>query len=187
MTLTPEHIDFENFSRKLIGLKIIKVEYSEISYDLENSKPYYPTKFKNLDSVDFSIFLHTTNGSLVEIYWDDKFFQYGIGIKVNGHSDFPDYIIWNVSDNELWRQIIGTRIYDIQINWEAVTTKDEKTGMTESYNYPQDIKITFSNDKNIFISASGFLEPDDNEVYGMLDNLTVTDNEELARQVNMIN
>lgn len=53
--------------------------------------------------------------------------------------------------------------------------------------YPQDIKVTFSNKKNIFISAAGFLNPSDKEVYGMLDNLTVTDNEELARQVKMIN
>ena len=32
-----------------------------------------------------------------------------------------------------------------------------------------------------------FLDQGDKEVYGMLDNLTVTDNEDLARQVRMIN
>ena len=187
MTLTQEHLDFEKFSRQLIGLTIIKVEYFEIDYESTNPKPYYPTQFANLDSVDFSIFLHTENDKLVEIYWDGKFFQFGIGIKINEQSDFSGYLKWNVSNNDLWKQFIGATISDIHTTWETVTTTEERSGKKESFIYPQDIKITFSNDKNIFISASGFLNQGDEEVHGMLDNLTVTDNEELARQVKMIN
>lgn len=37
------------------------------------------------------------------------------------------------------------------------------------------------------MSAAGFLNEDDKEVMGLLDNLTVTDNESLARKVKMIN
>jgi hypothetical protein len=187
MTLTQEHLDFEKFSRQLIGLKVLKVEYSEIVYEQANPKPYYPTQFANLDTVDFSIFLHCDNEKLVEIYWDGQFFQYGIGIKINEPSDFSGNIKWNVSDNELWKKFIDAKIIDIGVTWETVTTTEEKTGKTEYYTYPQDIKLTFSNDKNIFISAAGFLNQNDKEVCGMLDNLTVTDNEELARQVKMIN
>ena len=187
MTLTQEHLDFEKFSRQLIGLTVLNVEYSEIVYEPTNPKPYYPTKFANLDSVDFSIFFQTDEEKLIEIYWDDKFFQFGIGIKINELSNFSGNIKWNVSDNDLWKKIIGTTISDIFITWETVTTTEEKTGKTDSFVYPQDIKITFSNDKKIFISAAGFLNQSDKEVYGMLDNLTVTDNEELARQVKMIN
>ena len=187
MTLTQKHLDFEKLSRQLIGLTVLKVEYSEIVYEQTKPKPYYLTQFTNLDSVDLSIFLHTDKDKLVEIYWDGKFYQFGIGIKINEPSDFSGNIKWDVSCNDLWKQFIGTTISDIYITWETVTTKEEKTGKTESFVYPQDIKITFSNDKNIFISAAGFLEQGDKEVYGMLDNLTVTDNEELARQVKMIN
>ena len=187
MTLTQEHLDFEKFSRQLIGLTILKVEYSEIAYEPTNPKPYYPTQFANLDSVDFSIFFHTDKDKLVEIYWDSKFFQYGIGVKINEQSDFSGSIKWDVSSNDLWKKFIGTTITDIRITWETVTTTEEKTGKTENFVYPQDIKITFSNDQTIFISAAGFLDQGDKEVYGMLDNLTVTDNEELARQVKMIN
>ena len=186
MTLTQEHLDFEKFSRRLIGLTLLKIEYSEIIYEPTNPKPYYPTQFTNLDSVDFSIFLHTDKDKLVELYWDGKFYQFGIGIKINEHSDFSENIKWDVSGNDLWKKFIGTAISDIQITWETVTTIEEKTGKTENFVYPQDIKITFSNDQNIFISATGFLEQGDKEVYGMLDNLTVTDNEELARQEKMI-
>lgn len=187
MKLTQEHLDFEKFSRQLIGLTILKVEYSEIVYEPTNPKPYYPTQFTNLDSVDFSIFLHTDKDKLVEIYWDGKFFQFGIGIKINEPSDFSGNIKWDVSVNDLWKKFIGTKIIGINITWETVTTTEEKTQKTESFIYPQDIKIKFSNDQNIFISAAGFLDQGDKEVYGMLDNLTVTDNEELARKVKMIN
>ena len=191
MTLDKEHIDFENHCKQLIGLTIIKVEYAEIAYNELNGKsnpePYYTTLFPNLDSVDFSIFLHTNKDKLVEIYWDGKFFQYGIGIKINQPSDFSGFQKWDVSSNDLWKRIIGIKIANISITWETVTTTEEGTRKTESFIYPQDLKITFSNDKNIFISAAGFLDQGDKEVYGMLDNLTVTDNEELARQVKMIN
>lgn len=183
MELTQEHLDYEKFCRQLIGLKVLKVEYLEINYEPVNPKPYYPTQFKNLDSVDFSIFFHCEEDKVIEVYWDGKFFQYGIGIKINEPSDFSGYYNWDVSGNDLWEQIIGTKIIDINITWETVTIWEPM----ESYIYPQDIKITFSNNKNIFISAAGFLEQDDNEVFGLLDNLTVTDNEELARKVKMIN
>ena len=187
MKLTQEHLDFEKLSRQLIGLTVLKVEYSEIAYDQTNPKPFYPTKFENLDTVDFSIFLYCNNDKLVEIYWDGQFFQYGIGIKINEPSNFSGDIKWNVSGNDLWKKFIGTYITDIYIAWETVMTREEKTIKTEIFVYPQDIKITFSNDKNIFISAAGFLNQDDIEVYGMLDNLTVTDNQKLARKVKMIN
>ena len=64
------------------------------------------------------------------------------------------------------------------------TTTEEKTGKSERIIFPQDMKITFSNLKNIFIGEAGFLDQEDKKVYGMLDNLTVTDNEEFVRQVN---
>jgi len=187
MKLKQEHLDFEKFSRQLIGLTVLKVEYSEIVYEPTNPKPYYPTQFTNLDSVDFSIFLHTDKDKLVEIYWDGKFYQFGIGIKINEPSDFSGNMKWDVSRNDLWKKFIGAAISDIDITWETVTSTEERSGKTQDFIYPQDIKITFSNEKNIFISAAGFLNQGDQEVYGMSDNLTVTDNEKLARQVKMIN
>ena len=184
MKLNLEHLNFENHSRELIGLTISKVEYSEIDYDSKNSTPYYSTHFRNLDSVDFSIFFHCNNNSIVEIFWDDKFFQFGLGIKINEPSDFSNSKKWDVSNNNLWKSFIGKTIIDIKVNWETVT--EEQAWKTQSFIYPQDIKINFSNNKNIFISAAGFLNQNDSEVCGMLDNLTVTDDEDLARKVKMI-
>ena len=185
--MTQEQLNFEKFSRQLIGLTVLRVEYSEILYEPANPKPYYPTQFTNLDSVDFSIFFHTDKDKLIEIYWDNIFYPSGIGIKINEPSDFSGNIKWDVSGNDLWKKFIGTNISDINVTWETVTKREEKTGKTEGFVYPQDIKIIFSIDKSIFVSAAGFLDQGNKEVYGMLDNLTVTDNEELARQVRMIN
>jgi hypothetical protein len=102
-------------------------------------------------------------------------------------SDFLDHKIWNLTDNKLWRDFLGKEITETKLNWETVTTTEQNSRKTESWTYPQDIILTFINDRKIFISASGFLNETDNEVFGMLDNLTVTDNEELARKVKMIN
>ena len=165
----------------------MKVEYSEIDSEPKNPKPYYPTQFENLHSVDFSIFFHTTKNELIEIYWDDKFHQFGIGIKINEESEFSDFIKWDVSEGDLWKIFIGKTITDLKINWETVTTTEKNTEKVEEFIYHQDMKITFTNGKNIFISAAVFLEQDEKEVYGRLDNLTVTDNEELARKIEMIN
>lgn len=185
MELTQDHINFEKLSQQLVGLTIINVEYSEIIYDSSNPKPCFSTQFTNLDSVDFSIFFHTNEDKLIEIYWDDKFFQFGIGIKVNSPSDFSGNIKWNVSEYDLWKKFIGKVITGIDITWESVTV-ETNTEKADKFVYPQDLKITFSNDENLFISASEFKNQDDKEVYGMSDNLIVTDNENLARQVKMI-
>ena len=66
MILTQDHLDFVKFSRQLIGLTIVKVEYAEIAYDPVNPQPNYHTKFINLDSIDFSIFLHFDKDKLVK-------------------------------------------------------------------------------------------------------------------------
>ena len=186
MTLGKEHIEYENYCRQLIGLTILSVEYSEVKYSETNPTPWYKTQFTGLDSVDNSIAFRTSDDKRFEIFWDGKFFQYGIGVKLDEPQDFSAFQKWDVTNNELWKKYIGTKITDVKLTWEKVTTTEQKTGKTEHFLYPQDIKISFSNDKSIFISAAGFLNEGDSEVYGMLDNLTVTDNEELARQVKMI-
>jgi hypothetical protein len=186
MELTREQLEFETRCKKVIGLSITKVEYSELNYKPANPQPYYNTRFSNLDSIDFAIHFKTTTGESIEIYWDDKFFSFGIGIKINENFNVSDFAKWDVSKDRIWRKFIGTKIIDIKIYWEIVTTKDIESNKTECISYPQYTKITFSNNKSIFVSAAGFLNKDDLEVYGMLDNLTVTDDEYLARQTKMI-
>ena len=150
MILTATHIDFENLCRQLIGLTIAKVEYSEIDYEPTNAKPYYPTQFQNLHSVDFSIFFHTDKNKLIEIYWDGQFYQYGIGIKIDEQSNFSDFIIWDVSESDLWKKFIDTGITDIKVSWETVTTTEQKSGKKESFTYPQHLIKVYKREESIY-------------------------------------
>ena len=186
MKLELEHIDFESNLRKMVGLTLTNVEYLEINYEPENPRPFYKTRFNEIDTINFSIIFQTDKDK-IEFYWDGQFYQYGIGVKFNVESESATGQKWNVSQSELWMKFIGQKTKDVQLTWEEVKTYEEKTGKTDKYLYPQDLKIDFENAKSIFISAAGFLNEDDQEVMGLLDNLTVTDNEILARKVKMIN
>ena len=185
MTLNQEHIDFESNLKKIIGLTLHEVEYLEINYQLDIPKPFYKTRFDEIDTVDFSIIFHT-NKDKIEFFWDGQFYQYGIGVNFNAVSETATGKKWNVSEEDLWKKFIGQIITDIKLTWEEVRTREEKSGQSDKLIYPQDFRIYFSNNKSIFISAAGFLNEEDPEVMGFLDNLTVTDNESLARQVKMI-
>ena len=185
MTLNKEQTDFVNHCRHLIGQAIVSVEYAEIIYNQDNPTPYYQTHFSNLDSVDFSIIFKTSENNVIEIYWDGNFHQFGIGLKINKQSDFLRVQKWTVTDREIWREIVGQNIINVDLDWETITATDQ-SGKRESFTYPQDIILVFENKRRIFISAAGFLHEGDEEVFGMLDNLTVTDNEELARRTKMI-
>jgi hypothetical protein len=186
MKLDIIHIDFENHCKRIIGLKLSSVDYYEVKYNPENPTPWYKTKYPEIDSVDFSIVLHF-DSDRVEIFWDGQFYQYGIGLSINDKSVFDGFQTWNVSDSEIWCNVIGEKIVDLNIAWDIVRTTEPKTGKTEERIYPQDLTLIFSNGEKIFISAAGFPNSDDNEVQGLLDNLTVSNNENIARQVKMIN
>ncbi|MDC1265445.1 hypothetical protein N8009_01485 [Flavobacteriaceae bacterium] len=186
MKLTKDHIDFESNLKRLVGQKLSIVEYLEINYEEGNPKPYYKTRFNEIDTVDFSITFQTDKEK-IEFYWDGQFYQYGIGVRFNETGETATGQKWDVSKNELWQKFIGQKINNVRVTWEEVTTYEEKSGRTEKFIYPQDLKIVFANNKSIFMSAAGFLNEDDKEVMGLMDNLTVTGNENLARQVKMIN
>jgi len=185
MNLTQEHIDFENHCKQIIGLKLYSVDYYEIKYNPGNPTRNYKTRYVEIDSVDYSIVLHSETEN-VEICWDDQFYQFGVGLRINENSQFDGYQIWNMNDSEIWSDFIGEQILDLNITWETITTTEENTHKKKETIYPQDMTVVFSNNKKIYISAAEFLNSNDVEVFGPLDNLTVTNNESIAKQVKMI-
>jgi len=186
MNLSQEHIDFENQIRRLIGLTLLRVEYLEINYEPEDPKPWYKSQFNEIDSIDYSITFQTDKDK-IEFHWDGQFYQYGIGVRFNELNEIATGKKWDVTNNDLWKKFIGQKVANIKLTWEEVSTYEEKTGKSEKLTYPQDLRIEFSNEKSIFISAAEFLTEDGKEVMRHMDNLAVTDNESLARQVKMIN
>ncbi len=186
--MNKEYKDFEEKFKKIIGLTLTNVEYSEIKNELGEpyeSTPYYPSKYEDLHSVDYSVFINTKEEQKIEIYWDDQFFQFGIGIKINEKSDFSNTAILNVTTEKIWANTIGQKIIDIEINWNIVETIEQTNNETESFHYPQDVKIIFENNQKIIISASTYNQ-ERGDVYGFSDNILVTNNEETAQKINMI-
>ena len=186
MNLSQEHIDFEAKLKNCIGITLNEVEYLEINYQEEKPEPFYKTLFDEIDTVDFSIIFHTDKEK-VEFYWDGQFYQYGIGFRLDSDSEIASGKKCTVSQTSLWKKFIGQKITEINLTWEEVSTFEQNSRKSKKLIYPQDLRIDFSNGKSIFISAAGFLNEDDKEVMGLLDNLTVTDNELLAQQVKMMN
>jgi len=177
--LNENHINFEKKFIELVGLTLDSVEYAEIIYDSENPMPFYNTEFDLIHSIDFSISLYTSSGERVEIYWDDTFFQYGIGMRINEKSNLTQFQKWNVTDTNVWQDHIGEKITDVKLYWETIISDDEEIV------YPQSLKISFTNDKKMFISAAQFLDNSD-KVFGISDNLVVTNNEFLAKHIDII-
>lgn len=186
MQWTAQHLDLEKRFRKLIGLTVLNVRYNEINYEPEHPVPNYHTRFSQLHSVDFSLFLYTDTNQLIEIHWDDQFYQFDIGLKINEPSDFTGGISWNVSEELLWKSVINEKIIDIELIWESVSELGASNDETPHSVYLQTVRITFSNAKKVLISTADFLNQDDTTVQRASDNLLITDNEELAAQLNIL-
>jgi hypothetical protein len=181
MKLNKNHIEFENYCKRIIGLTVDSVEYHELDYFPDAPIPCFYTNFSNIHSVDFSIIIHSGNDS-IQIFWSSEFFQFGIGLKINEASVDSNYKNWDVSKEDIWSKFIGEKVSDINIGWEDVI--DEKSN--DVIIYPQFMIISFTNENMIIISAAEFLNSLQSEVMGMFDNLIVTDDENLAKQVKML-
>jgi len=186
MKLHDSIADFNEKVQSLIGKRISAVEYLEIIYDEVNPQQMFNTRFKNVHSIDFSIILHTECRHKYEITWDGSFFQYGIGLAVDNNEFYTKSQKWDVTNTTIWQGTLHIEIADIDVTWEKLVETDQNTHTKSEYLYPQDMKITFNNSpKTILISAAGFLNETDETMCGMLDNLTVTDDIDLAIKINM--
>jgi hypothetical protein len=80
--------------------------------------------------------------------------------------------------------LINFEIINTAIGWSTVM--DDIYNNPKEIMYPQDITICFSNHQKIFIGAAQFLNDNDVIASGISDNLLVTNNEVLARQIKLI-
>ena len=77
-------------------------------------------------------------------------------------------------------------IENITVNWDVAIEENLDGSIIRKILYPQSLVLSFSNSNKIFVSATGFLERDDEQVYPYLDKLTITQDEALAKQTRMI-
>jgi hypothetical protein len=194
MILSDEHIIYEIECRKIfVGETIRGVIYGEIKFyfeeDIEDvfSQPSYSTKYPDVDTLEHSIYFQTNNKTIYT-FWDSTFFSYGLLSKEIDLKEMPnDYEKkWDVSNAEKWIEIIGKKIIDFRINWEEVFSLNLDGTKKKSYIYPQTFILKTENDQTIILSAAEFKESEQNEIYGMSDNLLVTTNIELAKNLKIL-
>lgn len=195
MTLTDEHVAYENDCRKMfIGETICGVIYGEINYCnfddvniIVSQKPSYMTKYPDIDTLDYSIYFKTNNKT-VYVFWDSTFFSYGLLSKEIDFDETTNVYEqkWDVSTDEKWIKVIGNKIVDFKMIWEEVSTSNMDGSNKKYFAYPQTFILSIENGITIILSASEFKESKQDKIYGMSDNLLVTTNFDLAKELKMI-
>ena len=137
-----------------------------------------------MHSVDFAVFLYGVNSETIEIKWDGTFFQYGIGVTINKPSDYRGHNTLDVSKTSIWQKLVGQFIMDIEITWEEFGVATLGEPIREGH-YPQWIKLKFSNDQDVIISAAELRDSEEKALVFM-DNLLVIDDVGLAKKLNSI-
>jgi hypothetical protein len=93
---------------------------------------------------------------------------------------------WDVSAEQKWTDVIDKKVVDFKIIWEETWTSN-LDGSNKIYTtYPQTFEIKTENGKTIILSASEFKRDEEDEIYPLMDNLIVTTNIDLARQLKII-
>ncbi|QSW89081.1 hypothetical protein J0383_22955 [Flavobacterium endoglycinae] len=182
MILSEKHIDFENYNRTIFLRETIEgIIYGEIKFVFEEGnaeEPTYSTKYPEIDTLDYSIYFKTQNKTIY-VFWDSKFYCYGLRAKEIDLEETPnDYEQkWDVSNTEMWINLLGKKIVDFNIVWEEVPPKTI---------YPQAFILKLEDESSIILSASEFKDVHQEKAYGMSDNLLVSTNLELGKELKLI-
>lgn len=176
-----------------VGQIIRAVIYGELKYvsDEEgnniNPEPCYKTKYPDIDTLDHSIYLKT-DSKAIYVFWDNTFISYGLQSKqldfTENTNDYEQK--WNVSSDSKWIDFIGKKVVDFKIIWEETWTSNHNSTNKVFTTYPQTFQITLTNGKTIILSASEFKRDEESEIYPLMDNLLVTTNIHMARQLKLI-
>lgn len=194
MTPTDKHATYENNCRQMfLGRTIRAVVYGEVKYGADengqnlNPEPSYKTEYPDIDTLDHSIYFKTDNKTIC-VFWDNTFISYGLQSAqldlTETTNDFEQK--WDVSTDKKWIDVIGQIIVGFKIIWEEAWNSNPDGSNKVYTTYPQTFEIKTENGKTIIISASAFKRDDENEIYPLSDNLLVTANTELARQLKIV-
>lgn len=193
MTITNEHITYENDCRQMfVGQVIRAIIYGELKYYADedgnniNPKPSYKTKYVEIETLDHSIYFKTEDKTIY-VFWDNTFICYGLQSKqLNLTETTNDYEQkWDVSNDIKWHEFIGQKITDFKILWKETWTSN-LDGSNKIYTtYPQTFEIIVENGKSIFVLASE-LKNNEDEYYSQMDNLLVTTNIDLLKELENI-
>ena len=167
--------EYEKRARSLIGNTITTVVYHEIDYGDGEFHFFDDPRF---DSVDHGLELELGTGEPVSITWGAEFYQYGVSLINDAMSTvLSSSRSLDVSHTGRWQSILRITIESADVFWSWC----EESGKPETrVYYPQDLLLGFAGKNPIVISA---LEIRDGEwCMGMMDNITVFDDVEMAKR-----
>jgi hypothetical protein len=174
MDVTKE--EFETRAAALVGKCVVQVMYCEIDY---GDGLFHFFDDRRFDSLDFGLELTFTDGEQWTIGWGAEFLQYGVSLtKAPISSRYSSPRTLDVSPSPRWCAIIGKRITWSEVFWSWVRFEGDYG--PETHFYPQDILLRFEDSEAIVISALEIREEDWHS--GMMDNITVFDDIELAKR-----
>ncbi len=194
MTLTDKHINYEIDCRQMfVGQTIRAVFYGGLKNidDDEgnniNPVPDYKTKYPDIDTLDHSIYFKTDKKT-VYVFWDNTFICYGLQSELVDLTEKTNTYEqkWDLSTEKKWTDIIGQKVVDFKILWEEIWTSNLDSSNKIYTTYPQTFEIKTENGKTIILSASEFNHDEEDEIYPLMDNILVTTNIDLARQLKLI-
>jgi hypothetical protein len=163
--------EFEARAAALIGKAIVKVIYCEPDWGDELFHFFDDRRF---DSLGFGLELTFSDGEQWAIKWDVEFWEYGVSL-IKAPLRIGDRML-DASTLPRWCSIIGKRIISSEIFWSWVGESHKPE--TRLF-YPQDLLLRFEDGKVIVISA---LEIEGDSFMGMMDNITVFDDIEMAKK-----
>lgn len=183
MHLTDVHIAYESNCRNhFVGQKICGIIYAEIKSFADVPEPGYNTHYPDLDTLDHSFYIQTEQQTIY-IFWDNSFVSYGLQSKqidpVETTNQYEQK--WNVSVDPKWVNLIGQTIHSIEIVWYELQSSD-----SNHYFYPQTFEIKTDSGATIILSAAELDISEENKVFLFTDNLLVTTNRDLAKQLKLV-
>jgi hypothetical protein len=162
--------EFEILFQDLIGKRIARVRYYEIDYqDVENMWQHD----ERFDSLDFGLDILTGDNCLLSITWGKEFTQYGISPNSDNLPKSKGYRCIDVSKSSRWLDFVDTEITEVEIVW-----------VKDNFLYPQNLILSFDNNRSVYISALEIWE--DGSCFDMMDNITVFFDHEIAKNFGVI-
>lgn len=121
-------------------------------------------------SLDYGFEILTNQNRYYYFIWGSEFTQYDVkfteGRIANEFKDQKNIKEHLNITHSNWQPIKDKKITDVKVIWSHWSTSNQPN----KNQYPQTIKLTFENQKNIWISV---LEIWDNQIMGMKDHITI--------------
>ena len=182
---------FYSLKNNLVGQSIKEIFYDEMDYG-NNIQDWNLSE--NIHSIDLDVIFKMNNNKLVQVNWDNEFYNYGINIKVlNKINNIEGFNTIDLTSNSKWIKLLNKKILNVQVLWYIEKNVkdniyDNNRNISEKsiqIELPQTLEIKFETNDKIWISTVEILK--DNEINYCADNLTIFFDEKELLKYKLIN